>query len=287
MERIDLGEYRKSGEGAIGESYDSLTDPTVMVKLNHPGYPIEPIARELDFARKLCKLGIPTPEPGELVTDGERYGIRFRRILGKRSYCRMMADEPERVEEFSRDFARRCRKFHTVHCEKGLFPDAKEQFRMYLDKDRYFSASEKKVIADFIDSVPDGNVCLHGDMHIGNIISTLPKGAPMATEHNVYFIDLGAAACGSPLWDLCMMLQVCVYAEPSYIEESLHIDKPTAIRCWEFFVDEYFDHKYTPAEAEAMLRPYVACKELFIEYIAGFLPEKLQQTVRDVFGFKL
>ena len=284
MKRIDLSEYRKSGEGAIGMSYDSLTDPTVMVKLNHPDYPVEPIARELELARKVYDLGIPTPEPGELVTDGERHGIMFRRILGKRSYCRMMADEPERVEEFSRDFALRCKQFHKVHCEKGYLPDVKEQYRMFLRNDKYFNDSEKKIIADFIESVPDDDICLHGDLHIGNIISTLPKGAPLSTPHNVYFIDLGAAACGSQMWDLSMMMQFCVFAKEDFIEDALHIDKATAFRSWEYFVDEYFEHKYTPEEAGNMLKPYVACKDLFIEFAAGFLPEHLQQLVRETFN---
>ena len=284
MEKLDMSLYVQSGEGANGCSYDLIGNPEVMVKMYNEGYDTNSIFVEQEVARKVYELGIPSPEPGEMVTDGKRIGIRFKRIVGKRSYSRMLADEPERVGEFSREFARYCKNIHSVECPDGLFPDAKEQFLHLLDADRQFSASQKKVFGDFIRNVPECTTALHGDMHMGNAISTLGHGAPIDSPHNVYFIDLGAAACGSQMWDLSMMMQFCVFATEDFIKDALHIDKATALRSWEYFVDEYFDHKYTPEEAGNMLKPYVACKELFIEFAAGFLPEHLQQLVRETFN---
>jgi len=139
MEKIDLNEYIRTGEGANGASYNSASDPTIMVKMYNPTYPTGPIEDELDLARRVYKLGIPSPEPGVLVTDGERIGIRFKRIIDKRSFSRMLADEPERAVEFAREFTASFKGIHNITCEKGMFPDAKEQFLFFLDQDKNFT----------------------------------------------------------------------------------------------------------------------------------------------------
>ena len=83
--KISLNDYVLSGGGANGESYDHRTDPTVMLKLYFPGKIQQPLD-EMNLARKVFDMGIPTPEPGDyVVTEDGRYGIRFRRIAGKKS----------------------------------------------------------------------------------------------------------------------------------------------------------------------------------------------------------
>ena len=94
METIDLKKYIRTGEGANGESYDSVEDPEVMVKIYNADYPTDTIFSELEVAKKVYSLGVPSPQPGEIITDGERIGIRFKKIIGKRSYSRAIADEP-------------------------------------------------------------------------------------------------------------------------------------------------------------------------------------------------
>ena len=83
---IDLNDYIRVGEGANGASYNHKTDPSVMMKLYFRNF--EAAALELELAKKVYNMGIPTPEPGDLVTDGTQMGIRFRRIEGKKSYSR-------------------------------------------------------------------------------------------------------------------------------------------------------------------------------------------------------
>ena len=97
--KISLDDYVLSGGGANGESYDHKTDPSVMLKLYFPGKIQQPLD-EMRLARKVYEMGIPTPEPGEyVVTDDNRYGIRFHRILNKTSYSRATADHPEKVQQ--------------------------------------------------------------------------------------------------------------------------------------------------------------------------------------------
>ncbi len=89
--KINLDDYVLSGGGANGESYDHRTDPSVMLKLYFPGKIQQPLD-EVTLARKVYALGIPSPEPGDyVVTEDGRYGIRFRRVVGKKSYARAIA----------------------------------------------------------------------------------------------------------------------------------------------------------------------------------------------------
>lgn len=284
IREIDLGEFRESGGGATGSSYDSITDSNVMVKLFNPEYPCEQIVKEVEVARKVAGLGIPTPAPGELVRADGRIGIIFRRIVGKRSYSRIFADEPDRIEEFAREFARYCLKLHAVVCPPGLFPDIKQENLRLLGLSGILNDREKQVIADFIAGSPDGDRALHGDLQFGNAISDIPFGAPLSTPHEVYFIDLGNFGRGNPLFDLGMFQNICLYSSDEFLFEAYHIRRPAAIRVWEAFTDEYFGGRLTPAQADELIRPYQALKMLFVEYALGTLPPNCERNLRDTFG---
>ena len=285
IEKIDLQDYVRSGEGACGASYDCISDPDVMVKLYNTSYPLQPVYDELEVARKVFELGIPSPEPGTLVTDGERTGIRFRRIRGKRSFSRMLADEPGRTEEFAREMARICKRLHSTECPQGALPDAKQQFRDMLAQMTCLTAPEKAFLLQCVNEMPDGTTCLHGDLHIGNIITTLPKGSPLSEPHETYFIDLGYFAQGHPLIDLGMMANVCVYSTEDFIRRDMHISKAQAGEFFEHFLDEYFFSEDRIAEkwfgpaadvatVKAALEKAYLVKSILITYNLGFvLPE--------------
>ena len=80
---IDLNDYVRVGEGANGASYNHKTDPNIMLKMYFRNF--EAAQLELELAQKVYNMGIPTPKPGDLVTDGKQMGILFRRIEGKKS----------------------------------------------------------------------------------------------------------------------------------------------------------------------------------------------------------
>ncbi len=283
IERINLSEYRKSGAGANGESFNCIADNSVMLKLYNTDYPTDTIFTELEIARKVYELGIPSPEPGQLVTDGERIGIRFRRILGKRSFSRMIADEPQRYDEFTREFARFCLRLHSVECPEGYFPDAKPQFKALLDADVYLDAEQKRQASAFIQGIPDTGTALHGDMHIGNVLSTLPSGAPISQPHDLYFIDLGYFARGCPLLDLGMMRCICVTSDEEFRRKEIHIDTTMGAKVWTSFVDEYFEGRLTVEEADDLIIPYQALKCFLVEYnLNGFLPPDYERLVKSV-----
>ena len=259
--KINIEDYVHSGEGANGESLFHRSDPSVMLKLYNSGAPTDIIINELELSRKAFDAGLPVPEPGDLVTDGERLGIRFRRIPGKISFSRSVGDHPEKVEEYARRFARLCLRLHSAHLDRTKFDSVKDVDLKLLEENPYFTEEEKKKVADFIRSAPDSDVPYHGDLQYSNAV--------IAEDGSEYFIDLGDFAYGHPYFDLGMVLLCCVYDDEEFIRETFHMEKATALQFWKFFVKEYFGEDADPDEIEQMLRPYAGLKVLIIERNAG------------------
>ena len=187
--KINLGDYVLSGGGANGESYDHKTDTSVMLKLYFLGKIQQPLD-EMKLARKVYDMGIPTPEPGEyVVTEDGRYGIRFKRVVGKKSYSRATADEPEKVAQFAAEFAQMCLKLHATHVDTTQFENVKDRYYRLLKENPFFTTSEKDKLARFIANTPDEDTAIHGDLQYSNAIFV---------GNRRYFIDL---AITSSMWE--------------------------------------------------------------------------------------
>lgn len=105
VKRINLDDYIQTGEGATALTYTSK-DGKTLAKLYNLGFEVDRAKEEFLTAQIVFEMGIPTPEPYRLVTDGERLGGEYELIKGKRSFARIISQEPERLEEISLEFAR-------------------------------------------------------------------------------------------------------------------------------------------------------------------------------------
>lgn len=258
---INLSDYEYAGEGANGASYNHKTDPSLMLKLYNASAPFAIIASELDLAHKVYAAGIPTPRPGEFVTDGQgRFGIRFERIVGKKSFSRAVGDNPELVEEYARKFARMCRALHSTHVPATDFENIKDVDLRLLDESPFFTPEERERVAAFIKAAPDADTAIHGDLQFSNVITA---------GGNNYFIDLGDFAYGHPYFDLGMVLLCCCYDDEAFVREVFHMELATAKEFWYWFVKEYFGEDADPDEWDRTLRPYAGLKVLIIERNCG------------------
>ena len=254
--KITLNDYVLSGGGANGESYDHKTYPSVMLKLYVPGKIQQPLD-EMNLARKVYDMGIPTPEPGEyVVTEDGRYGIRFKRILGKKSYSRATADEPEKVAQFADEFAQMCLKLHATHVDTTQFENVKDRYYRLLKENPFFTTAEKDKLARFIADTPDEDTAIHGDLQYSNVIFVGNKR---------YFIDLGDFCWGNHLFDVGMVYLCCCLSDEAFIQETFHMPKALAIRFWECFATAYFGKDIPLKEIEALIRPYAGLKTLIVE----------------------
>ena len=258
MQRIDLNDYIRTGEGANGASYNHRTDPGIMLKLYFRNF--EAARLELELARKVYDAGIPTPEPGDLVTDGEAVGIRFRRIDGKKSYSRACGDDPEHTEGYAREFAQLCRKLHATHVDTTRFENVKDRLYAMLRENPFFNDEEKQRLHDFIAAQPDTDTAIHGDLQFSNgIFVDTPEGRKR------YFIDLGDFCYGYPMFDLGMVYLCCCLNNEAWTMEQYHMSNAVARRFWEAFAREYWGPDADLDEVEQMILPYAGLKVLIIE----------------------
>lgn len=256
--RIDLNDYERVGEGANGASYNHKTDPDIMLKVYFRNF--EAAAKELELAQKVYRMGIPTPEPGDLITDGERMGIRFRRLTGKRSYSRACGDEPERVEEYAREFAQMCKKLHATHVDTTQFESVKDRLYAMLEANPDFTPEQKQKIRDFIASAPEADTAIHGDLQFSNGIFTEENGVRKS-----YFIDLGDFCYGYPMFDIGMVYLCCCLNDEAWTMEQYHMSNATAAKFWDFFADEYFGKDADMDEVMKEVRIYAGLKTLIVE----------------------
>lgn len=254
--KISLDDYVLTGGGANGESYDHKSDPSIMLKLYFPGKIQQPLD-EMMLARKVYAAGIPTPEPGDyVVTDDGRYGIRFKRIMGKTSYSRATGDHPEKVQQYAEEFAQMCLQLHATPVDTAQFENVKDRYFRLLAENPFFTAEEKEKLHQFIANVPDENTAIHGDLQYSNAIFVGDKR---------YFIDLGDFCYGNHLFDIGMVYLCCKLSEEDFIRNTFHMDKATAIKFWECFAPVYFGKDRSLEDIEREVLPFASLKTLIVE----------------------
>lgn len=266
---INLDDYVVAGEGANGVSYNHKSDPTIMLKIYFRNY--EAAELELEHAQKVFNAGIPTPEPGDLITDGERLGIRFRRIEGKKSYARAVGDDPAHTEDYAREFAEMCKQLHQTELDTKQFRSVKEQYLYLLEKNEFFTTTQKQKISDFVKNAPEASTAIHGDLQFGNGIFVDKDG-----KREKYFIDLGDFTYGYKMFDLGMVYLTCKLNDEEFTKSAFHMDNATAARFWDAFAPAYFGPDADFDSIEKEIRIYAGLKTLIVE----------RDTMRPMPGFR-
>ena len=103
---IDLSEWEEFGEGGVGKTFFHKTDDSVILKLNNEGWPEEKALAEYNFSKKVEEMGIECPHTYDYVTDGTRFGMTVERIKGKKSFYRILSEDPSKADELARPLRR-------------------------------------------------------------------------------------------------------------------------------------------------------------------------------------
>ena len=227
-ETIDLNDYTHSGEGGTAISYKHKTKNT-LAKLYNPGFEADRAVGEFLTARTVFEMGIPTPEPIRLVTDGERFGAEYAFIPGKRSFTRIISEEPERLEEISLAFARYARDLHNTKADPRLRSYKQVLMEFYKEKD-LVPADYKERALKFLEQIPDAPTCLHGDLQIGNIITD---------GQRTLWIDVGEFSHGLPEWDNSVLWTICHNMDKNKANFLFHLEPETLTKHWDIFLPAY------------------------------------------------
>ena len=182
------------GRGANGRLYRIDQDNVVKVYKNADA--LEDIQHEREMAKLALILGIPTAISYDVVRVGESYGSVFE-LLNARSFAKILAREPEKMDWCVQEFVDMLRKIHATRVPAGKLPDMRETA---LDWARFMQdhlpeAAGKKLLA-LIKAVPRDDHMIHGDYHTRNL---------ELQNDEVLLIDMDTLAVGHPIFELGSM----------------------------------------------------------------------------------
>lgn len=275
-ELINLNDYVQSGEGGTALSY-THKDGKTLAKLYKPGFEADRAKAEFFTARTVFEMGIPTPEPYRLVTDGERFGAEYELVPDKRSFTRIISQEPERLQEISLTFASLAKKLHSTPADTSRLRSYKEVVtQFYLEKGLVPEAFKQRSLA-FLEQVPDTPTCVHGDLQIGNIITD---------GYRTLWIDVGEFAYGAPEWDLAIMWIMGQRMSEERADMLFHLKPAQLGEHWNTFLPAYLGTT-DPQELGAYVKriiPYYAVKVPYVYDMAyhGPLPETSFQIIEKM-----
>lgn len=255
FERIDLDDYIQTGEGGTALTYNHKDDKT-LAKLFLPSMAADNAIREFRINQVVYESGLPTPKPIRLITDGTRFGAEYELVKNKRSFTRIISQEPEQLVPLSERFAVLAKQIHQTPADTTRLPDMRELVATWIDRLVNIPDDLKARFHRFIDSVPSTPTCLHGDLHIGNIITD--------GERDLW-IDVGDFAYGVPQWDLCMMYYMSQFISPERAVSIFHLDNDTLKAHWAAFAPVYYgtDSKDALDAEGKKLHPFIATKMAF------------------------
>ena len=280
VQRIDLNDSVQTGEGGTALAYTHKNGRT-LAKLYNPGFEADRAREEFLTARTVFELGIPTPEPYRMVTDGERSGAEYELIKGKRSFARIISQEPERIEDISLTFARMAKELHAKEADTTTLKSMKEQVRRFYQTTDLVPETYRQKALQFIDQVPEAATCLHGDLQIGNIITDGKR---------TLWIDVGEFGYGVSEWDLGRLWTMAHRMGDQRAEFLFHINHETFLAHWDIFFPAYLGTTDSQriAEAERRLTAFASAKIPYMVDMVnhGRLPDEAYDSLIEFFGIK-
>ena len=255
VQRIDLNDYVQTGEGGTAQAYTHKNGRT-LAKLFLASMAAENAIREFRMSQVVYEIGVPTPKPIRLITDGTRYGAEYELIQHKRSFTRIISQEPDQLVPLSERFAVLAKQIHQTPADTKRLPDMKELVMPWIDKISNLPDDLRARINRFMDSIPSTPTCLHGDLHIGNIITDGQRDL---------WIDVGDFAYGVPEWDLGMMYYAANFLSAERADNIFHLDNDTLKAHWTAFAKAYYgtdSQEVLNAEVQK-LQPFIFIKMTF------------------------
>ena len=245
-----------------------------MMKLYAEFIPKSTPLQELEVSWNIEQMGLKIPAAYRLVTDGKRVGVEFQRITPKQSFARAVSNNPEMMKFYAEAFADECKKLHNTQCSISKFPDVAEKFKDTVHQNPNLTDEEKEKVCKFIDNTPKAQTCIHGDLHIGNIITN--------GEQN-FWIDLSDFAWGNPIYDLCCYYLMTIIPD-ELIQRLYHLTKEQMVEMWQIFARKYFETENIE-EIEKQLAPYCCLYMIrfdnrgnMMPWMGDFIREKLLNT---------
>ena len=231
MKTVSIEGCEEIGHGANGSVY--RIDKDTVVKVYRDPDALDAIREEREKAKLALILGIPTAISYDVIRVGEGYGTVFE-LLNARSFSRIIATEPERLNWCIREFAELLRKIHDTVVPAGKLPDLRETVlgwvRFLLD---YLPEAAGKKLTALVEAVPHDDHMIHGDYHTKNL---------ELQNDEVLLIDMDTLSVGNPIFELGSIYNSFIgfyELDPDGIHRFQGFSFDTARRFWRGFLSAY------------------------------------------------
>lgn len=276
--KISIDGLQLLGQGMTGNVY-RMDDETVL-KVFHPNISFDLlISKENKKAKNAFVYGVPTAIPYDIVKVGDCYGIVYEMIKSK-DLATVMSEDKSKIEEYMTMFAKTVRQMHSIHVEAGKLDDLKTASIQALG---YFKSvmtdEEIQKVKSVYENIPDSNVFIHGDCHMGNA---------MLQDGELMFIDLSSGGMGHPIFDMVSMYSIYERADNDKaraVSPMLRLFSSDEIKkMWDVFIHTYFEGKDDEfiKEAEKQIALFSVTRRLFM-YVAlpGSLTPEQFNAMKD------
>lgn len=286
LREISIENCQEIGSGAYGRVY--RIDPETIVKVYRPGMNLEFIKRELETAKQVFLMGVPTAISYDVVKCGDSYGVLYE-LLNAKTVAQIISENRELVPEMAKKCADLLKQIHSIKIDSASnLPSRKIKLSNLIKSfASYLTPDETNKILAFLDTVPDSKTFLHGDFNAKNIM--------IDKNGDFQLIDLGDAAYGHPIWDLLgLMLSFIYMLKYSSLSDEqkagyLGFNFNDADIYWNSLCKEYFNLK-TDQEVDELTQKFMPYMYLLlashsVNFVGSNNKEKLQQiadrTIRE------
>lgn len=257
------------GKGGHGTVY-RLGEDTI-VKLYREKEPLDEIEREISYAKKAFVYGIPTAISYDMVKCGDRYGVVFELINADTLSNRIYADS-EGFEGYSEKYSAIVKQLHQTQADTNMFHSMKELYNKWIDDmTAYYTPEEIAVLHEVINSIPDRDTFVHGDIHPLNV---------MIQNEELLFIDMADLTYGHPIFDYAGIALTHIMAK-GYVRQLFGIEPDTAQVLYDNMLKANFPDR-TDEELETLkqvILGYASLKYSITPAINKNQPSELNQAI--------
>ncbi len=225
------------GAGACGECY-RLDDETI-VKLYYSHVKNEEIEAEKTLAKKAFVMGVPTAISYDIVECDGRTGVMYELIKSK-TLGELIREDYANADKYIEMYVNVCKKVASIKTDDPEIPDFKAVNRVDIDNLTTIDDREREYLHKFLDIVPNGNNCIHGDLNLNNI---------MVENNECLLIDMGELGIGTPLFDISRIIFSMSYGNPAPGEFNSFYKMPSeqVTELFNKFMLKYFGEPFEDA----------------------------------------
>lgn len=233
FKEINLSEWKRIGEGGNGAVYINDAEPGKLLKLNYKASNnLAAVEKEFYTSKAIYDLGLSCPEMIEIVKVGKGFGFLCQQIKGKRSLSSLSGYNPQNIKKWADILAEEGKKLHAIRATGSEYiPSMKEKLLAAARETRFLKGKKKDDLIAFAESLEDAPNLVHGDFQFGNLI--VAAGVP-------YWIDLGEATHGNPMFDLGhFYLLTNIFSAQKRVREITHMTPKEMQEYWNAFALAY------------------------------------------------